>query len=306
MKKSICLLCVSMCVIFLYANEPLDSGLDAYARSDWSSAILSFRKAATASDAGAEPWYWLVMAELSAEKYDVALQDMERFFSSFPDDARVGDILYQKGRVLYLSGNYEQSITTFYQFITKWPDHSMIASAYYWVGECLYAVGRYEEARTVFNLVLEKYPQGIKREAAQYRVALIDQTDKEDELIKLLKISHEESLKIIEDYQRREKTYEQAISTYQKRIAGMMKDTRLTDLEEQLNDEKLKNSQLLDRISVLEAQNDELSKALTLASPNSQKQGTTSEEARKKAIEELKKKAEDLQSRYDTQTGGGK
>ena len=62
-------------------------------------------------------------------------------------------------------------------------------------------------------------------------MALIERKNIETELLKLLKWSHEESLKTVEEYQRRERSYEQAIVAYQKRIAEMLKDTRTADLE---------------------------------------------------------------------------
>jgi hypothetical protein len=60
---------------------------------------------------------------------------------------------------------------------------------------------------------------------------LINQKKIEIELLALLRWSHEESLKTMEEYQRRERTYDQALTAYQKRIADMLKDTRLSDLE---------------------------------------------------------------------------
>ena len=192
----------------------------------------------------------------------------------------------------------------------------MIPSAYYWVGECLFSVGRFEEARTLFSLVLDKYPQAIKREAAWYRISLVEQTGKEEELLKLLKMSHEESLKIIEDYQRREKTYEQAINAYQKRISDMIKDTRLGELEKQLGDEKIKNSTLLDKISSLEIRNVELASALALSGgvvPQSTRDtdytddiNSADPEKRRLALEALRNKAQSLQTMYDQILDGGK
>ncbi|MDR0622835.1 MAG: hypothetical protein LBG10_00195, partial [Treponema sp.] len=66
---------------------------------------------------------------------------------------------------------------------------------------------------------------------SSYRLGLINQKKIEIELLALLKWSHEESLKTMEEYQRRERTYDQALTAYQKRIADMLKDTRLADLE---------------------------------------------------------------------------
>lgn len=309
MKKTAALLAFIVTCLCVSAQDPLMSGLDAYARSDWSTAILSFRKAAAVSPKDAESRYWLVMAEISAGENGDALTDMGRFEKDFPGDKRIPDLVYQKGRVLFLLGRYEEAIQTLNRFVTKWPDNEMISSGYYWVGECLFSAGRFEEARNVFSLVLEKYPQSVKREAAWYRVSLIDRSAREEELLSILKMSHEESLRIIEDYQRREKTYEQAINAYQKRIAEMIKDTRLGELEKQLGDEKVRNSELLDRISALEIRNSELAASLKLAgaavpaasdeTDPSANLNSSDPEKRRKALEALRKKALSLQDMYD-------
>lgn len=289
----------------LYAQDPLMAGLDAYAKSDWSTATLSFRRAVTAPGAGSEPWYWLIMSELASGDYKASLSDIERFNHSFPDDARIPDITYQEGRVQYLLGYHEASIQTLYRFVSRWPDHDMIPSAYYWVGENLFSVGRFDEARSIFSLVLNTWPQAIKRDAASYRIALIKQTTKEEELLKLLKMSHEESLRIIEDYQRRERTYEQAITAYQKRISDMIKNTRMGELEGTLDDEKTRNAQLMDTISELELRNAELTAALaasgSMPPPDTVQPVTkdTSQDDRRRALEELRNKAKSLQTLYD-------
>ncbi len=294
-----------LAALSLYAQDPLMAGLDAYAKSDWSTATLSFRRAVSLPGSGSEPWYWLIMSELASGDYQTSLADIGRFTRSFPDDARIPDITYQEGRVQYLLGYHEYSIQTLYRFVSRWPDHEMVPSAYYWIGENLFSVGRFDEARSVFSLVLNTWPQAIKRDAASYRIALIKQNTKEDELLKLLKMSHEESLRVIEDYQRRERTYEQAITAYQKRISDMIKDTRTGELEGTLDDEKTRNAQLMDKISELELRNAELSAALAAggsAIPQETEQETGSEdgkEARRRALEELRNKAKSLQILYD-------
>jgi hypothetical protein len=60
---------------------------------------------------------------------------------------------------------------------------------------------------------------------------------KEVELTKLLKFSHEELLRSVQEYQNREKAYVQAIETYQKRLGSATSDdTRkiIADLQQQL------------------------------------------------------------------------
>lgn len=302
-KTGVVLLLIA--AVALYAQDPLTAGLDAYAKSDWSTATLSFRRAVSLPGAGSESWYWLVMSELAMADYQAALADMERFTASYPEDARIPDIMYQKGRTLYLLGRYEQSIQTLYDFSSQWPEHELVPSAYYWIGEDLYAVGRFDEAKSVFSLVIATWPQGIKREAATYRIGLIKQNVKEDELLKLLKMSHEESLRVIEDYQRRERTYEQAITAYQKRISDMIKDTRMGELEQQLGEEKTRSAQLMDRVSELELRNAELEAALESGGVRAPSTAPVviepdhSDDARRRALEELRNKARSLQKMYD-------
>jgi hypothetical protein len=77
----------------------------------------------------------------------------------------------------------------------------------------------------------------VKLEAAQYKVSLIQLRKREVELAKLLKWSHEDFLKSIEEYQNREKAYVQAIEAYQKRLAGVNTDEDrkvMADLQQQL------------------------------------------------------------------------
>ncbi|HHU36703.1 MAG TPA: tetratricopeptide repeat protein [Treponema sp.] len=303
-KTGVVLLLLLLAGIFLYAQDPLMEGLDAYAKSDWSTATLSFRRAVSVPGAGSEPWYWLILSELGARDYSAALSDIASFNKAFPKDPRIPDVTYQEGRVLFLMGHHDSSIQTLYKFVSLWPSHELVPSAYYWIGENLYMVGRFEEARSIFSLILSTWPQAVKREASWYRIAQIKQNIKEEELLKLLKMSHEESLRVIEDYQRREKTYEQAIIAYQKRISDMIKDTRMGELEQQIGDEKTRNSELIDRISELELRNAELSAAMVESGienkqPTNQDITSNDPNKRRVALEALRNKARSVQNMYD-------
>ncbi len=304
--KKVSVLCILFCTLsLLAAQNPMASGLDAYSRSDWSSALLSFQKAAVDSPRNPEPWYWLVMTHISSGEYSAALEQIHAFEHRFPLNDRTIEMNYQKGRVYYLLGWYEQSMLTLDAYIRGNPEHELVASAWFWIGESLYAVARYEEARAVYYLVVNKYPDAVKREAAHYRLLLIEQSEREDELLRLLKSSHEEALQIIEEYQRREKTYEQALSAYQRRIAEMIRDTRAGELEAQLVEEQSKNADLRERIAVLErikAEQGETSDGnRNLPSSSvSPAQGTPQEssaEDLRRALEELRIKAETVQNR---------
>ncbi len=130
------------------------------------------------------------------------------------------EALYQKGRLLYMQEQYEPAVQVLQGFLSAYPKSAFVPNAYFWVGESLYALGKLDEALTVYRKVVRDFPSSFKAEAAQYRVSLIELGRREAELAKLLKWSHEDSLKTIEEYQRRERAYEQAIEAYQKRLAA--------------------------------------------------------------------------------------
>jgi hypothetical protein len=58
------------------------------------------------------------------------------------------------------------------------------------------------------------YPQSFKVEAARYRLSLIEFKRREEQLLRLLKWSHEDFLKTVEEFRRRQAAYEQELAAY--------------------------------------------------------------------------------------------
>ncbi len=216
----------------------LNRGMELYGDGRWRDAIIVLRQAAaeTSGLEAAQARYWIALAEIGAGDYDSALKDLNDIERSGAAIPQAVEISYQKGRALHHLGRFDESIQLLKAYHDRVDDDSRRAAASFWIGENLFSLGRLDEARAAFSLIVEKYPASAKYEASYYRLALIDQKGRELELLKLLKWSHEESLKNIEEYQRRERSYEQAIVAYQKRIADMLKDTRLADLEREAKD----------------------------------------------------------------------
>ena len=101
----------------------------------------------------------------------------------------------------------------------------------------MYALGRLDDAQAIYQKIVTDFPTSVKVEAAQYKTSLIQLRKREVELAKLLKWSHEDFLKSVQEYQNREKAYVQAIETYQKRLAGINPDEDrkfIADLQQQL------------------------------------------------------------------------
>ena len=254
-KRSSLTLVLIVCMYgILFAQSPkelLNKGMEYYRDGKWQDAVLTFRRVQTNTEDMAlknEALYWISLSELFAGAYDAALQDVESYLkNTSPADSKYYyEAIYNKGRILYYLSQFDGAIPVFKTYADAVQDPSRKSSAYYWIGECLFALGRLDEARNTFLLITEKYPQSPKYEAASYRIALVDQKKIENELLNLLKWSHEESLRTVEEYQRRERSYEQAILAYQKRIADMLKDTHLADLEKE-------NKELKQKLAAAEA-----------------------------------------------------
>ncbi|MDR1212477.1 MAG: tetratricopeptide repeat protein [Spirochaetaceae bacterium] len=241
-KKPLFLIFLGMGALVLAApgleaqNLPprLERGIELYGRGQWRDAAAELRRAQadamTPNDQG-EALYWIALAELSAGEYEAVISDLDELLRVNPLGRRAAEVPYEKGRALFYLGGYDPAIILLSGYASRAADPARKAQAMYWVGECLFALGRLDDAHDIFSRIIDEFPQSVKYEAASYRISLINQKKVEDELLSLLQWSHEESLKTVEDYQRRERSYDQAIIAYQKRIADMLRDTRLEDLE---------------------------------------------------------------------------
>lgn len=230
MKKIIVLLFILCSYTLIFAQTVSDSllpGLEAYSREDWDAAILFFKKiSANKSTASDDAMYWLIMSELSADDYKSALTDSNTFLVKYKDSKRVPDICYQKGRALYQLKQYDEAVKQLYSFLKDYPDHKLTPSALYWIAESLFNTKNYERAALFYTMIVEDYKGSPKYEASFYRLSLIKQKEREEELLELLKVTHEESLRAAEEYEKKSQKYEQAILAYQNRIR---------ELEAQLN-----------------------------------------------------------------------
>jgi TolA-binding protein len=242
----------------------LQSGIALYGEGKWREAVIELRRAqAEAASTGrrSEALYWVSLAELAAGEYEAAVRDMDELIRIAPAGLRLEEIPYHKGRALYYLGRYDEAIVLLKAYMDTLDtpgfnlsgDNSRKPAALYWIGECLYALGRLDQAEGMFMIILDQYPQSAKYEAASYRIALINQKKIEAELLNILKWSHEESLKTVEEYQRRERSYDQAIIAYQKRIAEMLKDNRVAELESANADYRRRLAEAEARIAGLEA-----------------------------------------------------
>ena len=185
-----------------------------------------------------DSYFWIAKSYLALKQYEDASRNLEYFLSEYPGNANYPEALYQRGRLLFLQTQYEPAIQALEGFVSKHQDSPFTANSYYWIGEALYSLGHFDEALEIFDIVVKDFPTSFKVEAARYRVSLIELKERERELLKLLKWSHEEYLRALEDFDKRERSYEQALIAYQRTIrgyeTGTSDATRVGLLEEQV------------------------------------------------------------------------
>jgi len=205
------------------AAEQLRQGLLLFRQERFQEAAQSFLTLIQDPQAGAarpEAYYWAARSYAAVDQLEDAGRYLEHFLVNYPSNPLYADGLYQKGRILYLQGEAESAVQVLGAYVDGYPDAEMVSSGYFWIAESLYSLGQIDEAARIYGSIVSQYPKSVKLEAARYRLSLIEFKQREEELLKLLQWSHQEALKAVEEFQRREKAYEQAIASYQGRLGG--------------------------------------------------------------------------------------
>ncbi len=189
--------------------EYLVQGFDAFQKNDWDSALFFLRKAVTLSDSqGPEAWYLLVMSEMFAQQYESAIKDGEYFCSFYPQSSYRPFVEYQIGRAYHYIGDYDASIKKLGSYCARYPGHELFSSGLFWMGESLYATFYFELAKPIYERIVNEFPDSAKYTESIYRIDLINQREREEKLLYLLKVTGEEYLSAKEDYEKQLKMYQ--------------------------------------------------------------------------------------------------
>lgn len=217
-KKSFLLILLS-CVLAVQNVSAGDSaemnaayliqGYDAYRSGDWTSAIFLLRKACSVSEnATPETYYMLIMSQMYAGDYVAAEKDCRYFLTSFSSSELRSFVMYQQGRALHGIGKNEEAVLVLSDFCHQNPDNEMYASALFWLAECFYDDYNFETARTLYERIVIDFPEDAKAVDAEYKLDIINQREREQKLLYLLKMTSEEYLSAREAYEKQLKLYE--------------------------------------------------------------------------------------------------
>ena len=273
------------------------TGLENFKAGNYGDALLNFREVVLNPsnekyfDAA---YYYIARCYMAQKNFSKAQTNLEFFLQNFPDSTFYSEAVYQKGRLMYLQKDYENAILALYSYIKTYPKQLYVANSYFWIAESLYSLGHFEEAKKLYSHIIKNYPSSYKVEAAKYKLSLIDLELHKEELLKLLRLSHEEYLKAIDNFRIKEKTYEQAIAGYQRKLlAATSNDTK--QLLEELNKElSAKDTQ----IAALNRQIEELKKNSQSSSDSKPSEVNSASESTLTKLLKLKNEAVDLKLFY--------
>ncbi len=226
-------------------RDIIKSGLEKFTKGQYSGAVVDFREILLHPsyeklyDAA---YFWIARSYMEEKLLSKAETNLEFFIQNFSGSRFYPEALYQKGRLLYMQEDYENAIQILYTYLKQYPHASYAANSYFWIAESLYALGQFDKARQLYAYLIKEYPTSYKVETSRYKLSLITLKKHEEELLRLLRLSHEEYLNVVDDFQKREKTYEQALAGYQRKLlAASNNDTK--KLLKELNGELAKKDQ---------------------------------------------------------------
>lgn len=245
MKKIISFVFISiLSCAFVFSNDGdfLLDGYESYRKNDWSSAMFFFRKQGI-NNIQEEPMYMLIMSEIYGGDYKSALSDSEVFLNKYPDSRYVPYIQYQKGRCLHFLSRNEDCILVLSDFCHQNPDSEMYAAALYWIAEAFYSEYNFDSALALYERIVVDFSNDEKAFDARYRIEMIEQRQREEKLLYLLKVTGEENLAVREDYERQLRLYKAEDKMGLKKQLNEAQ-LRIQSLEKLLSEERY-NSELL-------------------------------------------------------------
>lgn len=235
-------------------NQVLREGLISFQNSDFETAILRFREVLLEEpddDTAATAYFWLAKAAMATDRLAEAERNLEHYLHNFPEHRFAIEARYQQGRLLFMQSDYEGALQAFDRFVRRHEDSPFVANAVYWGGEALFNLGRLDQARQLFDRVIREFPTSFRVEAARYRGAVIDLTFREQELLQLLRWSHEENLRSLDEFRRRERALQEAIDAYQQQLST---DDTQQPLRDEVNRLATQNRNLQDTLRNRDAQ----------------------------------------------------
>lgn len=268
MKRGVVLTVLS-CLLFclpgvgLWAQETdvkdlaMLQGYEAFRNGDWVSALFFLRKAASYEGASEETWYLLILSEMHGQEYETAIADCQQYMSLFPEGTFYPLVEYQYGRALYSSGQYQGAVEQFTDFCHSYPDSEFYSSALFYIAESFFNEYNYASAKVLYQRLIEDYPSSERAPEAEDRLQVIAQTEREEKLLYLLRVTGEEYLAAKEDYEKQLRKYQSEDSMgLQEQLSKSFSDMK--EMKTTVDELQYQNAEQARRIAQLEEENKNL------------------------------------------------
>lgn len=221
MKKGLFCALFSFCVMFVQAQSNVfEQGKELFLQDDYLEALVCFQKAAADSTWKNQPeiYLWLARDYFILLDYSAALHSVDYILTNFPYNPEREEASYWQARIFYAQNNYEETIQLLSSFLQTYPNSYWTPHALFWMAEAAFALKNYDDAGLLYSRVIQDYSTSDKVVIAYHRLKIIELKQREEELIKLLRWSRNETLNTSEEFQNKEKAYQQSIQAYQEKI----------------------------------------------------------------------------------------
>jgi outer membrane protein assembly factor BamD (BamD/ComL family) len=177
-------------------------GFDLFKRGLYAESAEAFGAVAEGREneaVGIEAAYFEVIARIDSGDLAKAEALADAFLARNAGSDHAVDLLYQRGRIAFLSADYEAAIARFTDFAATQAGSELVSSALFWRAESEYLLGRTRNAYEELVSLLKLYPATPKRDLAEWRLEAIGLESRAGALRRTLDFEEEQGFERLED-----------------------------------------------------------------------------------------------------------
>ena len=129
----------------------------------------------------AEALYQLGITQYQQNKYDLAVENLQRSLSSNLSEDYQEKAQYIKAEAEYLSGDQDAALNNFSEYLEKYPNGQYADEAYFKKGMCYYNKSEMSQAKDQFELVVYNFENSDKQGMSNFYLGEIALLDKDFE-----------------------------------------------------------------------------------------------------------------------------
>ena len=215
-----------------YTTSTIDTAITLFEQKRYDEARGALRVISDNAELSAyhpEALYWLAQIEIAQGNFTAAQQQFFKIYNQFPQSIRYEEARYHYSRLHYYTGNYHTAVAELESFRNNFPDSDFVGNSYYWSGLNLLTLGRNAEAKAMFEQVIRGYPASYRVDAAQYQLSLLRLSQREDNLLEIVRWTHREYLSLLDEVERTAEETDQILITTSQQEQLEEEDTQLLD-----------------------------------------------------------------------------